>query len=154
MVYSKVKQVSLIITSFIILFCLIFLFCAFGSVKFSLKDIILSIFTKENEVLNIIVYDIRLPRNLIAAFVGAGLSVSGTLLQAVMRNPLADPGITGVSSGASVMAIIILLVFPSFSFILPVASFIGGLFACTLVFLLAWKNGEISPSRIIFQVLR
>ena len=151
MVYSKVKQVSLIITSLIILFCLIFLFCAFGSVKFSLKDIILSIFTKENEVLNIIVYDIRLPRNLIAAFVGAGLSVSGTLLQAVMRNPLADPGITGVSSGASVMAIIILLVFPSFSFILPVASFIGGLLACTLVFLLAWKNGEISPSRIILS---
>lgn len=148
---SKIKKINLIIISYILLFVLIFIFCIFGSVKFSLKDIILSIFNKDNELLNTIVYDIRLPRNLIAAFVGASLSVSGILLQAVMRNPLADPGITGVSSGASVMAIIILLAFPAYSFILPIAAFIGGLVACALVFILAWKNGEIKPSRIILS---
>ena len=145
------KKVSLIIGSFILLFILIFIFCVFGSVKFSVKDIIISIFNKDNELLNTIVYDIRLPRNLIAAFVGASLSVSGILLQAVMRNPLADPGITGVSSGASVMAIIILLAFPSYSFILPILAFVGGLVACILVFVLAWKNGEIKPNRIILS---
>lgn len=148
---SKIKKINLIIISYILLFVLIFIFCIFGSVKFSLKDIILSIFNKDNELLNTIVYDIRLPRNLIAAFVGASLSVSGILLQAVMRNPLADPGITGVSSGASVIAIIILLAFPAYSFILPIAAFIGGLVACALVFILAWKNGEIKPSRIILS---
>ncbi len=147
----NIKKVSLIIGSFILLFILIFIFCVFGSVKFSVKDIIISIFNKDNELLNTIVYDIRLPRNLIAAFVGASLSVSGILLQAVMRNPLADPGITGVSSGASVMAIIILLAFPSYSFILPILAFVGGLVACILVFVLAWKNGEIKPNRIILS---
>ncbi len=147
----NIKKVSLIIGSFILLFILIFIFCIFGSVKFSVKDIIISIFNKDNELLNTIVYDIRLPRNLIAAFVGASLSVSGILLQAVMRNPLADPGITGVSSGASVMAIIILLAFPSYSFILPILAFVGGLVACILVFVLAWKNGEIKPNRIILS---
>lgn len=147
----NIKKVSLIIGSFILLFILIFIFCVFGSVKFSVKDIIISIFNKDNDLLNTIVYDIRLPRNLIAAFVGASLSVSGILLQAVMRNPLADPGITGVSSGASVMAIIILLAFPSYSFILPILAFVGGLVACILVFVLAWKNGEIKPNRIILS---
>ena len=147
----NIKKVSLIICSFILLFILIFIFCIFGSVKFSVKEIIISIFNKDNELLNTIVYDIRLPRNLIAAFVGASLSVSGILLQAVMRNPLADPGITGVSSGASVMAIIILLAFPTYSFILPILAFVGGLLACILVFVLAWKNGEIKPNRIILS---
>ena len=92
-----------------------------------------------------------MPRNLIAVLVGASLSVSGMLLQSVMKNPLADPGITGVSSGASVVAIIILLALPSFSYGLPIASFLGGLIACALVFLLAWKDGGISPSRIILS---
>lgn len=148
---NNIKKVNLIIVSFILLFILIFVLCIFGSVKFTIEEIIFSIFNKDNELLNTIVYDIRLPRNLIAAFVGGALSVSGVLLQAVMKNPLADPGITGVSSGASVMAIIILLVFPNYSLFLPLAAFIGGLIACTLVFLLAWKNGEIKPNRIILS---
>lgn len=148
---NNIKKVNLIIVSFILLFILIFVLCIFGSVKFTIEEIIFSIFNKDNELLNTIVYDIRLPRNLIAAFVGGALSVSGVLLQAVMKNPLADPGITGVSSGASVMAIIILLVFHNYSLFLPLAAFIGGLIACTLVFLLAWKNGEIKPNRIILS---
>lgn len=148
---SNLKKINLIIMCFVLLFILIFLLCIFGSVKFTIKEIIYSIFNKDNELLNTIVYDIRLPRNLIAAFVGGALSVSGILLQAVMKNPLADPGITGVSSGASVMAIIILLVFPAYAMVLPLMAFIGGLIACGLVFLLAWKNGEIKPNRIILS---
>lgn len=148
---SKNKSVAIIVISYVVLFILAFVLCIFGSVKFELKEILLSLFGKGNNLLNVIVYEIRLPRNLIAVLVGAGLSVSGMLLQSVMKNPLADPGITGVSSGASVVAIIILLVIPSFSYGLPIASFLGGLIACMLVFLLAWKDGGISPSRIILS---
>ncbi len=148
---NNIKKINLIVISFILLFILIFVLCIFGSVKFTVKEIFFSIFNKDNELLNTIVYDIRLPRNLIAVFVGGALSVSGILLQAVMKNPLADPGITGVSSGASVMAIIILLVFPVYSIILPLMAFIGGLISCALVFLLAWKNGGIKPNRIILS---
>lgn len=146
---NDLKKINLIVISFIILFFLTFLLCIFGSVKFSIKEIFSSIFDKNNQLLNTIVYHIRLPRNLIATFVGGALAVSGILLQAVMKNPLADPGITGVSSGASVMAIIILLIFPAYSIILPFMAFIGGLIACALVFILSWKNGEIKPNRIV-----
>ena len=131
---NRKKSITIIIISYIVLLILTFVLCAFGN---------------GNDLLNVIIYEIRLPRNLIAVLVGASLSVSGMLLQSVMKNPLADPGITGVSSGASVVAIIILLALPSFSYGLPIASFLGGLIACALVFLLAWKDGGISPSRII-----
>ena len=65
-----------------------------------------------------------------------------------MKNPLADPGITGVSTGASVAAIIILLLLPQYTGILPLIAFIGGAFACILVFIMAYKNG-IKPGRIV-----
>lgn len=145
------NKIELLIFSFILLLILIFVFCAFGSVDFRLQDIIRSVFIKDNKLLDTIVYDIRLPRNLVAVFVGAGLSVSGLLLQAVMKNPLADPGLTGVSSGAGVFAIIILLVFPYYSYFLPIFAFLGGMLACILVYVLAWKNGEIQPTRIILS---
>ena len=148
---NRKKSITIIIISYIVLLILTFVLCAFGSVKFGLKEILLSLFGNGNDLLNVIIYEIRLPRNLIAVLVGASLSVSGMLLQSVMKNPLADPGITGVSSGASVVAIIILLALPSFSYGLPIASFLGGLIACALVFLLAWKDGGISPSRIILS---
>lgn len=145
------KKFNIIILVFVILIICTFLFCIFGSVKFKVFDIFRSIFIKDDKLLNTIVYNIRLPRNLIAVLVGAGLSVSGILLQSVMKNPLADPGITGVSSGASVMAIIILLVLPKYSFLLPIASFLGGAIACICVYTLAWKNGGIEPTRIILS---
>ncbi len=148
---NRKKSITIIIISYIVLLILTFVLCAFGSVKFGLKEILLSLFGNGNDLLNVIIYEIRLPRNLIAVLVGASLSVSGMLLQSVMKNPLADPGITGVSSGASVVAIIILLALPSFSYGLPIASFLGGLIACALVFLLAWKDGGIYPSRIILS---
>lgn len=80
--------------------------------------------------------------------IGANLAVSGVLLQSVMKNPLADPGITGVSSGASVAAIIILLLMPQLSGALPLFAFVGGAIACALVFIMAWKNG-LRPERIV-----
>ena len=148
---NNIKKINIIVLLSIILIICTFAFCIFGSVKFNVFDVFRSIFIKDNELLDTIVYNIRLPRNLIAVLVGSGLSVSGILLQSVMKNPLADPGITGVSSGASVMAIIILLVLPQFSFMLPIASFVGGMIACTFVYILAWKNGNINPTRIVLS---
>lgn len=120
-----------------------------GSVKITSQDILQAFISNEYTINRAIIWDIRLPRVWIAALVGANLSASGALLQAVMRNPLADPGITGVSAGASLSAIIILLLFPTLVSILPVAAFIGGIFACATVYSLAWKNGEIEPLRIV-----
>ena len=103
----------------VILILLIFIFSTVGSVNLSFNEIILALIKNDNKVVVTIVYHMRLPRNILAVLVGASLAVSGCLLQAVMKNPLADPGITGVSSGASVFAIFILLLFPKYTAILP-----------------------------------
>ncbi|CEP79702.1 iron ABC transporter permease [Paraclostridium sordellii] len=134
--------------SLILLIVLLVLLTTVGSVNLSFGEIISALINDDNKMVTTIVYKMRLPRNILAVLVGANLAVSGILLQSVMKNPLADPGITGVSTGASVAAIIILLVEPQFTSILPIAAFIGGAIACMLVFLMAYKNG-LKPGRIV-----
>lgn len=95
-----------------------------------------------------VVRDLRLPRIIIALFAGASLSVSGVLLQAVMRNPLADPGIIGVSSGAGFMSILIVSIFPTLFFYMPLFAFLGGALAFFLVYMFSWKSG-LDPLRMI-----
>lgn len=94
------------------------------------------------------VYDLRFPRIIVAMLGGAATAVSGVLLQAVMKNPLADPGIIGVSSGASFVAVLITAFVPALYFYTPVLAFIGGMVAFLLVYGLSWKGG-LSPLRII-----
>lgn len=132
----------------LVLVILVVLFSTIGSVNLSLGEIISSLIHQENSMVMTIVYKMRLPRNILAVLIGANLAVSGVLLQSVMKNPLADPGITGVSSGASVAAIIILLLMPQLSGALPLFAFVGGAIACALVFIMAWKNG-LRPERIV-----
>lgn len=94
------------------------------------------------------VWDLRFPRIFIASLGGAALSVSGVLFQACMKNPIADPGIIGVSAGASFVAVLIAGLFPSLYFFTPLLSFAGGILACGLVYLLAFKGG-LNPLRVI-----
>jgi len=131
------------------LFLSIILGICLGSVKITSQDILHTFLSDEYTINRAIIWDIRLPRVWIAFLVGANLSASGALLQAVMRNPLADPGITGVSAGASLFAIVILLLFPTLTPLVPVAAFIGGIISCAIVYALAWRNGEIEPLRIV-----
>ena len=79
---------------------------------------------------------------------GAALAVSGVLFQAVLKNPLADPGIIGISSGAGFVSAIIIAFFPTLFLFTPIFSFLGGMVACVLVYSLSYKNG-FSPLRII-----
>ena len=94
------------------------------------------------------IYDLRFPRIFIAMLGGAAMAVSGVLLQAVMKNPLADPGIIGISSGASFMAVIVTAFFPLMYKFTPLFACVGGCTACALVYLLSWKSG-LSPIRLI-----
>lgn len=119
-----------------------------GSVSIPLQDIINMLLQGEESKYAAILRDIRIPRVIMAVLVGANLSVSGVLLQGVMRNPLADPGITGISSGASVTVMIMMLYFQGATLWTPVVGFIGGILACALIYSLAWNKG-ISAVRII-----
>ena len=145
---SNKAKVRVIIASFIVLVFLIFLFSTVGSVKLSYGEIFSALINNDNKMVTTIVYQMRLPRNILAVLVGANLAISGLLLQAVMKNPLSDPGITGVSSGASVGAIIILLLMPQYIGILPLIAFLGGAVACACVYMMAWKNG-LKPIRVV-----
>lgn len=94
------------------------------------------------------VYDLRFPRIFISMMAGAALAVSGVLFQAVLKNPLADPGIIGITSGASFFAVVVSTFFPMLYFFTPLFAFLGGLLAFFLVYSLSWKGG-LSPIRII-----
>ncbi|RTE10997.1 FecCD family ABC transporter permease [Paenibacillus whitsoniae] len=95
-----------------------------------------------------IIWNIRLPRTIVAVLVGVSLSISGALLQGVMRNSMADPHIIGVSSGAGLFGIGVLILFPLHAYLLTPIAFAGGLGAAVLIYLLAWQGGT-NPLRII-----
>lgn len=118
-----------------------------GSLKVSPSRLLRGLFVEyDSDVAT--VYDLRFPRIFIAMLGGAATAVSGVLLQAVMKNPLADPGIIGVSSGASLAAVLITAFAPSLYFFTPLFAFLGGMLAFILVYSLSYKNG-LSPLRII-----
>lgn len=94
------------------------------------------------------VYDLRFPRIMISMLAGAAIAVSGVLFQAVLKNPLADPGIIGISSGAGFVAVLITAYAPTLFFLTPLFAFLGGVAAFLTVYLLSWKGG-LSPLRII-----
>src|SRR5690606_37693390 len=98
-----------------------------------------------------IVLDVRLPRVLLCAVVGAGLSVCGMALQALVRNPLADPMLLGVSSGATVGAVLVVVFHMAWfgRFSLPLAAFGGALLALVLVYFLAQSGGRMTTVRLV-----
>jgi iron complex transport system permease protein len=91
-----------------------------------------------------VLWVIRLPRVLLGALVGGGLAVAGALLQGVFRNPLADPGLIGVSSGAALgaVAVIVLGFAPLGIFTLPTVAFVGGVLTTLLVYRLSQRHGR------------
>lgn len=99
-----------------------------------------------------IIWEIRFPRVLLGAIVGAGLSVSGVIIQTLVRNALADPYILGVSSGASVGATLVIL-FGAFGLLGPFAlsagAFAGALLSITLIFVLSKMGGQNSTVRLL-----
>ena len=119
-----------------------------GTVDLSPQQVIYAIFGPEDYQWHRVVWNIRLPRVLLAGLVGMCLAASGTMLQAIMGNPLADPGIIGISAGAGLFGITILLVFPQLFMWTPVFAFVGAMAAAMIIYILAWKGG-IQPIRVI-----
>ena len=144
------KKALIILISIILFIITVFFAVSMGSVSIPLKEIFNFLLDRGDDINKSIIFDIRLPRVLIAALVGSNLAVAGALLQSVMKNPLADPGIIGVSSGASLGAITIMLIIPQYTYLVPLFAFLGGVFATFLIFILSWKDG-IKPIRIILS---
>ncbi|MCO5063754.1 MAG: iron ABC transporter permease [Rhizobiaceae bacterium] len=106
----------------------------------------------------IIIYDIRLPRLLMGVLVGASLAVSGAVMQGLFRNPLADPGLVGVSSGASLGAVTMIVIGPTLlgplnaalgPLALPVTAFAGGLATTFILYQVATRHGRTSVATML-----
>lgn len=95
-----------------------------------------------------IVYLIRMPRVFCGILAGTNLALAGCILQGILRNPLADPGIIGVTAGAGLFAMVIMIILPEITNLVPIAAFIGAMVAVAIVFALSWHRG-VQPLRMI-----
>lgn len=99
---------------------------------------------------NLVVHTFRLPRILTAFLVGMALATSGAILQGITRNPLAEPGILGVSAGAGLAAVSIIVWLDDVPLtLLPWAAFGGALITAITIYLLSWKQSGSAPIRLI-----
>ncbi|KAB8316549.1 iron ABC transporter permease [Tolypothrix campylonemoides VB511288] len=118
-----------------------------GAAKIPLDKILESFITFDNSYEHLVIQTVRLPRSLIAILVGSALAVSGALMQGLTRNPLADPGILGIQSGAAVAVVVTIFVFGSTSVHdYTIAAFVGaGTTAILVYFLGSLGRGGATP---------
>ncbi len=142
----SIQRTGVVIT--LVVFLLLVAWCAlfaYSAVPVSATDALTALWAPNEQVIaHVIVRDIRLPRVLDAALVGASLAAAGTLMQGLTRNPLASPSLFGVNAGAALgMALVTTVFATSSSLSSPLAAMIGGLSAWCLVMMLggAWKMG-------------
>ncbi|MBI5808181.1 MAG: iron ABC transporter permease [Ignavibacteriales bacterium] len=121
-----------------------------GPTSISFKEFSAAIFTNDNQTISQIIFEIRLPRVLFAISVGGGLSIAGAVFQSVLLNPLAEPYILGISSGATFGAVLSFII--GLTFIgTQVFSFGGALLVISLVYLLGKRYGELEPNQLLLS---
>lgn len=115
-------------------------------------DELVEALTRTDHPLHLLLWQVRVPRVACAALVGAALGVAGALMQTVVRNPLADPGLLGVNAGAGLAAVLALVLMPEISLLLPVVAFAGAALATAVLLLAAWgPSRRLSPLKIILS---
>ena len=145
---SSSKKICMILTTVFVLCFTILISLRIGSIDISFKELIDGMFLSKQSNNFLIIRDLRMPRVLSAVLIGGNLAVAGALLQTTMKNPLADPGIIGISSGASLGAIAVMVIFTDLIKYKIIIAFIGGIIAACLVYLIGVDKG-FSPVRII-----
>ncbi|WP_047983415.1 FecCD family ABC transporter permease [Ornithinibacillus californiensis] len=127
-----------------------------GQMQVAPWNVVKAIFGAGSDAENLVVQSFRMPRILLSVLAGAGLAMSGAILQGIIRNPLASPDIIGITGGAAASTVAFLAIFSDRSSSLtvsihwlPLASFIGAVAMGFLVYFLAWKKGGIAPIRLV-----
>ncbi|WP_135556580.1 FecCD family ABC transporter permease [Paenibacillus cymbidii] len=108
---------------------------------------------------DLVVFDFRLPRIVIAMLVGFGLGIAGAVIQGITRNGLADPGILGINAGAGAAIVTFLFLFAGKVKItgwlavmtMPVFGLVGGLLAAACIYALAWRGGTLDPRNLVLS---
>lgn len=113
-------------------------------------EVLNTLFGQGTERQNLVVFKFRLPRIVLAALVGMGMAISGAVLQGLLRNDLADPGMLGINAGSGLMVLLFITLFGlsglSSAFLLPVMAFVGGLLAALLIYILAYRSRSAPSS--------
>lgn len=136
------SNLAIPITLIILVGALFVLSLFVGPASIPLSQAVQGIWADEHPVVTTILLELRLPRALLGLMVGATLGLSGAALQGLLRNPLAEPGIVGVSSSAALGAVIVYYfgLSTTFALALPMGGIIGALMAVTLLYLLGGKE--------------
>lgn len=154
---KKKKKLSgvlvLLVTLIVVMF---FVSLSTGVIKIAPSEVIKTFLNQGTDRQELVLFDFRLPGIVLALLIGAGLAVSGVILQGITQNELADPGILGINTGAGLAVVLFLYFFknqldPTSSlsfFIMPVAALIGAVVAAILIYALAWKKG-VNPIRLV-----
>lgn len=150
----RAKQAKLSII--LLILTLLLLGCFFLSASYGAVNISLSVWwaddADQTRALKHILHYIRLPRTLAAMLVGASLALAGAAMQGLFRNPLVDPGIVGIMSGAALFVSLTIVLLPAAlvadlpfdpSYALPVSAFVGGLLSTALLYRLSQHNGQL-----------
>jgi len=151
--YSFIVTGSIIFTLFSLLMA-----TSFGSVPLSVEQVLDSLFICSSQidscsvepVYQKIIWEIRLPRIFMAFLTGAGLSITGAILQSVTRNPLADPYLFGISSGAALGAVLSISVFSAGMISITLGALLGGIFSVVLMLALA-GNAALNVERLLLS---
>jgi iron complex transport system permease protein len=139
----KVQGLRFGVGLLILLVFALFLAVLLGSEKLSFFDL--------NEQQSAILFDIRLPRVLLGASVGASLAVAGASLQSLLRNPLAEPYLLGVSNGAAMGTMLAFVFFANFEFSRPVCAFLGAGAASFVVYQMAKSRAGMNTERLVLS---
>jgi iron complex transport system permease protein len=119
-----------------------------GSVDISIKQLLHALWGQDVSLVSSVIFELRLPRTVVGFMVGAMLALAGALMQVLLRNPLAEPYVLGVSGGASAAVLIAMLSGLS-SFWISGSAFFGAMISMLLVFGLAHGRGDWSPARLL-----
>ncbi|MRG85642.1 iron ABC transporter permease [Salinibacillus xinjiangensis] len=130
---------------FLLLGIAIFLGISTGNYGMEIGYTLDTLMGNTNDFMRNLILDLRLPRILVAAVSGAGLAIAGLVLQGILRNPLADPSVIGITSGAGVGALLVLYVLSLPAFFIPVGAFVGAIVAFLLIMLFSFKS-NFQPS--------
>lgn len=152
---KRFRYISVLLTALIIISFIVSL--NMGSLSIKPIDVLKTLIGQGTRKDELVLFTLRLPRIIIAVLVAIGLSTSGTILQGITKNDLADPGILGIGSGAS-LAVVVYIYFTSGNtyavisditiYTMPILALTGAFIAAALIYSLAWKKG-INPSRLI-----
>ena len=133
---------------FLVLLCALLVSASSGVVKIAPHDLLPTLLGSGSPEDYRILWHIRLPRIITGALTGVNLALAGCILQGILKNPLADPGIIGVSAGAGLAAMCIMILLPAETKFVPLGAFVGAIIAVALVFALSWENG-VHPMRMV-----